>query len=121
LENFIKYSGDRHATSTGRETVPENSRSMVHDIVARCYGPPARLSWMFQKNENIITVMGLPRLNETMEYDPVLFWRLKNNLHRFHVSGHIFDHNLDFSVSTRDHLRTPPDSNGEIRATPCFH
>jgi len=58
-----------------------------------------------REHENIITVLGLPDLNETMEFDPDLFWRLKPELREFAVSGSIRGNAIDFRVSTHDGLR----------------
>ena len=61
---------------------------------------------LHREHEDIITVLGLPDLNETMEFDPDLFWRLKPELREFKVSGSIRDKAIDFHVSTHDGLRS---------------
>ncbi len=61
---------------------------------------------LHREHEDIITVLGLPDLNETMEFDPDLFWRLKPELREFAVSGSIRDNAIDFHVSTHDGLRS---------------
>jgi lysophospholipase L1-like esterase len=60
-----------------------------------------------REHEQLIVAMGLPALNETMEYSPRLLWRLKDGLDDFPVRGSIRGHPIDFSVSTRNHLRSP--------------
>jgi hypothetical protein len=59
------------------------------------------------EHEDLIVALGLPALNETMEYSPRLLWRLKDGLVDFPVRGTIRGHPIDFTVSTQDHLRSP--------------
>ena len=61
-----------------------------------------------REHERLITVLGLPALNDTMEFDPRLFWRLKPDLRGFRVTGRIREHAVDFTVSTHGTLRSPP-------------
>jgi len=61
---------------------------------------------LHREHEEVITVLGLPGLNETMESDPDLFWRLKPELREFPVTGSIRDNSIDFRVSTHDGLRS---------------
>ena len=62
-----------------------------------------------QEHEALINVGGLSALNETMEFDPDLFWRLKQDLDRFPVAGFNGRYRIDFHVTTNHrHLRTGP-------------
>ena len=58
------------------------------------------------EHERLIRVLGLPALNETMEFDPDLFWRLKPELRGLRVEGHIRSHAIDFRVTTHRGLRS---------------
>jgi len=60
-----------------------------------------------EEHERLITVLGLPALNDVMEFDPVLFWRLKPELRGFRVTGRIRERDVNFSVTTHEGLRSP--------------
>ena len=55
---------------------------------------------VYEEHQQIIDVLGLSELNETMVFDPVLFWKLKPNLRRQRVSGQVRDQLIDFEVTT---------------------
>jgi lysophospholipase L1-like esterase len=61
----------------------------------------------FEEHGRLIRVLGLPALNDILEFDPVLFWRLKPELRGFRVEGRIRDHPMDFRVTTHRSLRSP--------------
>jgi len=61
-----------------------------------------------EEHEAIIRVLGLPSLNETMEFDPWLFWRLRDGLSDFRVHGRMEANPIDFRVSTERNLRVVP-------------
>jgi len=63
---------------------------------------------VYQEHEQMIQVLGLPDLNATMEPEPFLFWRLRDNLQKRRITGSIRDHKIDFTVTTHNHLRSPP-------------
>ena len=63
---------------------------------------------VYEEHTETIRVLGLPDLNKVLEFDPYLFWRLKKKLRDAPVEGRIRDHLVKFSVSTHEHLRTPP-------------
>lgn len=77
------------------------------ETVARLIVPSPSVA-TYQEHEKIITVLGLPSLNETMEFDFDLFWRLKKNLRNFLVKGRIRNHKLSFTVNTYDGFRSSP-------------
>ena len=79
---------------------------LVAELVARLLVAPRDLT--HQEHRKTIDVLGLPALNDTMEFDPFLFWRLKENLQDLHIDGKIKDNEIDFSISTHNHLRSPP-------------
>ena len=56
----------------------------------------------------IISVLGLPALNDAMVFDRSLFWVLKKNLDGFRVAGRIREHDVDFSITTHGRFRSPP-------------
>ena len=60
---------------------------------------------LHREHEDVISVLGLPDLNETMEFDPELFWRLRQELREFAVSGSIRGNTIDFHVSPHAGLR----------------
>lgn len=68
---------------------------------------PSDEETLHQFHKSLITILGLPALNETMEFDPQLFWRLRENLRDVHIAGTIRDFHLDFTVSTHGHFRNP--------------
>jgi len=76
------------------------------EVGARLVIAPLDLG-LHERQAEIIRVAGLPSLNEAMEFDSHLFWRLKKNLDNLRITGKIFDDELDFVVSTRDGLRSP--------------
>ncbi len=74
----------------------------------------ARLVWkpgkgtLYEEHRQIIDVLGLPGLNETMLFDPVLFWKLRPGLDSFRVQGRMKDRRVDFEVTTNSlGLRSP--------------
>ncbi len=77
------------------------------ELVARLLVPVKNTS-IYEEHSNIITVSGLKRLNETMEFDPRLFWKLKDSLENFRVAGSIRNTPIDFRLNTRDGLRNRP-------------
>lgn len=79
--------------------------------------PDARIH---EEHEELIRVLGLPALNETMEFDPLLFWRLRDGLRDFRVRGRMEDNPIDFTVSTDANLRRVPGGDAAIdsEATP---
>ena len=63
---------------------------------------------LYDEHRQIISVLGLPALNETMKFDPLLFWSLKPDLAAFPVEGRIRETDIDFTVTTNsDGLRSP--------------
>jgi len=60
-----------------------------------------------REHERMIEVLGLPALNDIMEFDPVLFWRLLPELRDFPVAGRIRDNPVSFTVTTHEGLRSP--------------
>lgn len=78
------------------------------ELAARMVVPPPDVL-VHQEHEALITVGGLPALNDTMEFDPDLFWRLKADLDKFPVAGANGRYRIDFDVTTNHrHLRTGP-------------
>ena len=75
------------------------------ELVARIVLAAANVD-LHSQHEDLITVLGLPELNETMEFDTNLFWHLKPALRNFTVSGTIGGNAIDFHVSTHDRLRS---------------
>lgn len=70
---------------------------------------PAQDVWLRAEHEQIIVVLGLSALNDTMEFDADLFWTLKPSLRDFRITGKILDNPIDFVVNTRDRLRVTPE------------
>lgn len=54
----------------------------------------------FDIMQRLLTIGGIPSLNDIMIRDSVLFWKLKPDLHDFRVSGGLFGSQLDFRVNT---------------------
>jgi lysophospholipase L1-like esterase len=75
--------------------------------VARRFVAPPDVDTRLE-HERMIQVLGLPALNETMEFDPHLFWRLKPELRQLRVEGRIRDRPVSFAVTTHGGLRSPP-------------
>lgn len=65
--------------------------------------PDARIH---RDHDNMITVLGLPALNATMEFDPFLFWKLRDRLDAHPVVGEVRGTPMSFEVSTVDGLRS---------------
>jgi lysophospholipase L1-like esterase len=61
-----------------------------------------------EEHAELIRVLGLPALNETMIFDPYLFWRLRDELRDFPVRGRMETRSIDFAVSTERGLRRVP-------------
>ena len=59
---------------------------------------------VYRELQEVITVLGLPAMNHTMEADPYLFWRLKDNLRDVRVNGLIRTREMDFTINTHHHL-----------------
>ncbi|MEE3329663.1 MAG: GDSL-type esterase/lipase family protein [Myxococcota bacterium] len=74
---------------------------------ARLLSPPPDAA-IHIEHENMITVLGLPSLNATMEYDPTLFWKLRDGLDAQLVEGDVLGQPMSFRVSTLDSLRSAP-------------
>lgn len=73
---------------------------------------PERDTGIYREHEKMISVIGCEALNETMEFDPDLFWRLKKNLRDFHVAGYSWDAiSWNFTVNTHNGLRSTPVSS----------
>src|SRR5262245_41752891 len=62
----------------------------------------------FEEHRRLIRVIGLPALNDVLEFDPVLFWRLKPELRAFPVVGRVGHFPVDFRVTTHASLRSAP-------------
>ncbi len=75
--------------------------------VARLLVPPPEPG-TYREHRRLIDVLGLPALNEVMEFDPVLFWRLRPELRNHRVAGKIREHEIDFAVTTHASLRSEP-------------
>lgn len=75
--------------------------------VARLVVPPPEPA-TYREHRQLIDVLGLPALNEVMEFDPVLFWRLRPELRNHRVAGRIREHEIDFAVTTHAGLRSEP-------------
>ncbi len=54
----------------------------------------------YDLHRNIITILGLPAMNEIMEYDARLFWTLKKNLRGRRITGNLKEWPVDFGVTT---------------------
>jgi len=80
---------------------------LVLELAARWLAPVAAEARVYGEHREVIRVLGLPALNDTMEYDPERFWRLKADLHNVRVSGHVNGNDIDFTVNTRGSLRYP--------------
>jgi len=66
------------------------------------------LDTVYDEHQKIIDVLGLPELNETMVFDPVLFWKLKPGLDGRRVRGRVKEQPVDFAVTTNSlGLRSP--------------
>src|SRR5262245_32493824 len=61
-----------------------------------------------EEHRRLIRVIGLPALNDVLEFDPVLFWRLKPELRAFPVAGRVGHVPIDFRVTTHASLRSAP-------------
>lgn len=77
------------------------------EIVARCFVPSPDVL-VHQEHEQIISVLGLSSLNDVMEFDRDLFWRLKEHVRGVHVKGKIRQNDVDFTVTTHEGLRSEP-------------
>lgn len=66
---------------------------------ARLVVPPADPT-LYETHRNIITILGLPEMNDIMRYDARLFWSLKPGLRSEHIAGSIKDGEMDFAVTT---------------------
>jgi lysophospholipase L1-like esterase len=86
----------------------------VLELAARLLAPP-RDALIHHQHENTIQVLGLAALNGTMEFDPDLFWRLKDGLQGFPVRGEIRGQPIDFRVTTRDGMRVVPEPPEPVR------
>ncbi|MFH1279940.1 MAG: GDSL-type esterase/lipase family protein [Candidatus Eisenbacteria bacterium] len=74
---------------------------------ARLFVPPGD-PILYETHRNIITILGLPEMNDIMDYDPRLFWTLKRGLPGKRIVGSITGEPMDFTVSTnRLGLRGP--------------
>lgn len=60
-----------------------------------------------REHASMITVLGLPSLNATMEFDPTLFWQLRDGLRDHLVEGEVRGTPISFRVSTTDRMRSP--------------
>ncbi len=69
------------------------------ETAARVFYRPSDDS-VYDEHRNIIDILGLPQLNETMEFDHELFWRLRPNLVEHRVQGKMRETPVDFMVST---------------------
>lgn len=79
---------------------------VVAEVAARLVVAPQDLT--HQEHRRTIDVLGLPALNETMEFDSFLFWRLKKDVPGLRIAGKIRNNEIDFAVTTHNHLRSPP-------------
>lgn len=80
---------------------------LVLEGSARLFVPPPEPA-TYREHKQLIEVLGLPALNGIMEFDPVLFWRLRPELRSHRVAGRIRAHEIDFSVTTHAGLRSDP-------------
>ncbi len=78
------------------------------EVVARIFTDPQKDRTLYDEHEAMIYGLGLPSLNESMEADPHQFWRLKEKLKDFRIHGSLVGDKIDFTVSTHNHLRSPP-------------
>jgi lysophospholipase L1-like esterase len=84
---------------------------LILEGVARLAVSPSDTS-LHKIHQDIITILGLPELNEVMAYDDNLFWVLKKNVSGRRIQGTIKEKPIDFTVSTNSlGLRGP-----EVRA-----
>jgi lysophospholipase L1-like esterase len=77
------------------------------ELAARLVVPPPDVL-VHREHESLIAVGGLPALNETMEFDPVLFWRLTESLENHAIKGANGQFEIDFTVTIREHYRGAP-------------
>ena len=81
----------------------------LEGIARLAYRPEGKS--VYDEHREIITVLGLPQLNETMEFDRDLFWRLRPNLSGHRVKGRVNWTTIDFTLSTNGlGLRSPEPS-----------
>ncbi len=80
---------------------------LLAEGIARLAVPPSDPS-LYKTHQDMITVLGLPELNDVMAHDDDLFWALKKNLSHKRVHGKIKKTPIDFTVSTNSlGLRSP--------------
>jgi lysophospholipase L1-like esterase len=86
------------------------------ELVARIVVPPMDIL-IRQENVQFINAIGLPDLNDLMEFDPILFWVLKKQIHDARIQGTIGSSALDFTVNIRNRLRFPqrPGTQASLR------
>lgn len=60
----------------------------------------------YEEHGRLIQVLGLPALNDILEFDPDLFWKLKPELRDYRVQGKIRETPVDFKVTTHAGLRS---------------
>jgi len=87
---------------------------LVLELGARCLVEPPNVP-VYDEHRQVISVLGLPKLNEIMEHDPKRFWRLKAGLREVRVAGQINQQSIDFVVSTHNSLRSPPVAEQKAR------
>ncbi len=63
----------------------------------------------YKDHSHLINVLGIPSLNDILESDTYLFWKLKKNIVDYRIKGQIAKDRLDFKVTTfGNHLRSAP-------------
>jgi lysophospholipase L1-like esterase len=60
----------------------------------------------YEEQQRLVKVLGLPALNDILEFDRDLFWRLKPELRGFRVQGRIREVPIDFRVTTHAGFRS---------------
>jgi lysophospholipase L1-like esterase len=73
--------------------------------VARVLLPPPE-GGTYAEHGRLIQVLGLPALNDILEFDPDLFWKLKPELRGHRVAGKIREAAVDFKVTTHGGYRS---------------
>jgi lysophospholipase L1-like esterase len=78
----------------------------LEGIARIVYSPRDRT--VYEEYQQLISVLGLPEFNETMTFDPLLFWKLRPGLDKLRVQGRVKEKRVDFTVSTNSFgLRSP--------------
>src|SRR5262249_41906992 len=69
----------------------------------------------YGEHGRLIQVLGLPALNDILEFDPDTFWRLKPELRDYPVQGKIRETPVAFKVTTHAGFRSVSPIEGKRR------